>query len=240
MTDFLLKALIVDDEPDAIEILRGLLKDSGKVSVIETVTNPLQAECTIQKYQPDVLFLDIRMPKYDGISLLSNIRKYNHHLNVVYVSAYDSFINEAIKLNVFSYLLKPVDRIELNNLLERIHEKVFRNQEDIQPTKIKLPFKDGFVFLQSEDIFLLEADGNYTKIFTTDGNIYTSSYNMGRISRWIGCNNFLRINRKQFLNSLYLLRVNKKNLLCTAKINGSEFEYNVSRSFLKSFNKGVH
>ncbi len=240
MTDFLLKVLIVDDEPDAIEILRGLLKDSGKFSDIETLTDPLQVECTLQNYQPDVLFLDIKMPKYDGISLLSNIRKYNHQLNVVYVSAYDSYINEAIKLNVFSYLLKPVDRIELNSLLERIHAKVFNNQEVIQPHKIKLPFKDGFVFLQSEDIFLLEADGNYTKIFTTDGNIYTSSYNMGRVSKWIGCDNFLRINRKQFLNSHYLVRVNKKNLLCTAKINGLEYEYKISGSFLKSFKRGVH
>lgn len=235
MPDDLLRVMYVDDEEDAIDIFKKLLNDSGMVSEVITISDPRQVECMVQKHQPDLLFLDIEMPHYDGISLLKNIRLNNQELEVVYVTSHEIYLLNAIKLDVVSYLLKPVNRHELFEILERM---VQRNSKlDINgKNKIKLPVKNGIIYLEIDEIFLLEADGNYTKIFTTDNQIFTSSYNLGRIEQRIPGKHFMRINRKHYLNSKFLVQINKRKLTCIARINKMEFEYEVSRSFIKKFN----
>jgi len=238
-----LKVLIADDEVDAIEVLTDLLQDSGRVSEVQAITESHKTECTVQKIKPDVLFLDIKMPGIDGLTVLENIRQYDQDLPVVYVSAYEKFIPDAIKLHVFSYLLKPVDRQELFELLERLQEKLQETQANKQQSetgqKFKLPVKNGYIYLNSNEIFLLEAEGNYTRIVTTDQQEYLSSYNMGRLAKRIPDGLFHRINRKNYLNCQYLVHINKKELKCTARVNNQEYSYEVSRSFLSTFNKEV-
>ncbi len=232
-----LRVVIVDDENDAIEVLSGLLMDSGHVSRVHPVKESHRVESTILKVKPDALFLDIEMPGIDGLTVLENIREYNQELPVVYVTAYEKYIPEAIKLNVYSYLLKPVDRAELSVLLTRLREKVLGGEESSGQKKFKLPVKDGYVFLETDEIFLLEAEGNYTRIRTVNQKEYLSSYNMGRLVERIPGDSFLRINRKNFLNSKYLVHINKKELQCTARNDGQEIRLDISRSFLTSFNK---
>ena len=234
-----LKVLIVDDESDAIGVLSELLMDSGMVSEVIPLLESHKVECTIQKIQPDVLFMDIKMPGLDGLTILKNIREYDQNLPVIYITAFDKYITEAIKLHVFSYLLKPVDREELFNLLDRLlnQEIIKARPADIQ--KIKLPVKDGYIYLYIDDIFSLEADGNYTRIVTTDQNVFLSSYNMGRLAKRIPGDGFFRINRKNFLNCRYLIQINKKELKCTARIKDKEYSFDISKSFLSQFNRKI-
>lgn len=234
-----LKVLIADDEADAIEVLSNLLKDSGRVSEIQTITESHKIECTLQRIKPDVLFLDIQMPGISGLTVLENIREYDLDLPVVFVSAYEKYIPDAIKLHVFSYLLKPVDRKELGDLLGRLLEKKGGSKEFNDPKKFKLPVKNGYIYLKSEEVYLLEAEGNYTRIVTIDQQEYLSSYNMGRLAQRIPDGLFHRINRKNYLNCQYLIHINKKDLNCTARVNNREYTYEISRSFLSAFNKEV-
>ena len=223
-----LRALIVDDEADALSVLSQLLMDSGKVSEVIPLVESHKVECTLQKSQPDVLFLDIRMPGLDGLAILENIREYDQNLPVIYITAFDKYITEAIKLHVFSYLLKPVDRKELNNLLDKLLDTKSNKTQHTITQKIKLPVKDGYIYLHIDEIFSLEADGNYTRIVTTNQDVFLSSYNMGRLAK-----------RIPGLNCRYLVRINKKELKCTARVNDQDYSFDISRSFLSQFNKEV-
>ncbi|OQY02793.1 MAG: hypothetical protein B6I20_06455 [Bacteroidetes bacterium 4572_117] len=111
------------------------------------------------------------MPDYNGISLLKNLRTYRPALPVVYVTAHKKFAFDAAKLNAFSYLLKPVCREELLLTINKIidyYEKIITGQEKTDK-RIKLPVKDGMIFIEAIEIVSLLADGNYTKISLIDG-----------------------------------------------------------------------
>ena len=188
-----LRVIVADDEADAIEVLRNIFYDTAKVEIVQEITDPLKIECAINKHQPDALFLDIQMSGQNGISVLENIREYNQDLPVVYISAYEHYIKDAIKLNVYSYLLKPVDRQELTELIEKLSELKQKKTEQIH-NKLKLPVKGGYVYLKPEDLLMLEAEGNYTQLKTTSGEEFISSYNMGRLFDKLPAK-FFRINR---------------------------------------------
>jgi DNA-binding LytR/AlgR family response regulator len=229
--------MVVDDEQDAISVLSKLIEDTGRVKQVIALQDSRKVECTIQKEKPDVLFLDIEISEVNGLEILQNIREYDLDLNVVIVSAYKKYIPDAIKLNVFSYLLKPVDREELSVIINKLSDKLISAVPETFDEKIKLPVKDGFVYVTMDDIFFLEAEGNYTWIYTRDEKKYLSSYNMGRLAKKCNNLNLQRINRQQYLNKKYIMRVNRKSRNCTVQINGSERLFEVSKAFLTAFNK---
>lgn len=231
-----LKAIIVDDELDAIEILRSILTDTGKVEVLAEITDVFKVEAALNRLPADVLFLDIEMPGNNGLNLLENIREYNQDIKVVFVTAYDKYISTAIKLNVFSYLLKPVEIDEIEKLIDKILQS--KVNKIITPTKIKIPIKNGNIYLWPNEIIQLRADGNYTNIFTVKNEKYTSSYNMGRLSQLLEGTNFLRINRSCILNCDYLFKIDKLESKCYVRIGEQEHEFHVSKSFIKELNRG--
>lgn len=232
-----IRAIIADDEPDALEVLRNILTDTNKAEVIQEISNPHKIESAINKHKPDVLFLDIEMPRQNGLSLLKNIREYNQELPVIYVTAFDKYMKDAIKLNVYSYLLKPVDRLEINNLIDRLVEHI-KTKEVCRNQKIKLPIKGGYVYLNPQDLLMLEAEGNYTRLKTVNGEEFMSSYNMGRLFDKLPAS-FFRINRGCILNGDFIYKINKSNNTCLARTNDTVMEFEVSGAFITEFNKNI-
>ena len=228
-----IRALLVDDETNALDLLERLLLKTGKVDIIEKISDPFKVERSIVKHKPDALFLDIKMPNFDGVKILENIRVYQQDLPVIYVTASDNFGIEAVKLKAFDYILKPINRKELNNTIDSLINLI----EKKEINKHKLPIQDGFVYLKNEEIFYLKAEGNYTHIFVTTGASYISSYNLGRLTGMLPDNNYLRINRSVFVNSDYLHKVNRKNKTCIIKSNDVEIELKVSTTFLQNASK---
>ncbi|MDX8338462.1 LytTR family DNA-binding domain-containing protein [Draconibacterium sp. IB214405] len=230
-----IRVIIADDEEDAIEVLRNLFTDTGKVEVVQEISNPFKIESAVNKLKPDALFLDIEMPGQNGLSLLENIRSYNQELSVVYITAYHKYIKDAIKLNVYSYLLKPVDRQEVAEVVAKLIDlKQKRSTPNIN--KLKLPVKGGYIYIKPEELLLLEADGNYTRLKTIDEEEYISSYNMGRLLNKLP-SSFFRINRGCVLNGEFIYKINKTNNTCLVRLNGGEIEFNVSGAFITEFNR---
>ena len=233
-----LKVLIADDERDAKKLLSDLIEESGNAQIIDYITESDKIETRVNIIKPDVLFLDIKMPSINGLEILERIRYYNQKLPVVLVTAYDKYIRDAIKLNVFSYLIKPIDRAELNYILQRLLKLRNENiRNDNKSNKIKLPVKNGYAYLKTEELLLLEADRNYTHITTIKGDKFLSSYNLGRLFRLLPDYVFFRISRNRVLNSEYILRVNKCNKTCLIRVQGKESIFDVSNSFISFFNR---
>lgn len=230
-----LKVLIADDEQDAIELLTLLLRENDLVEIIGQISDPHKIESSIHKLKPDVLFLDIVMPGYTGLELVRNLREYNQDLSIVLVTAHQQYITEIINLQVFYCLFKPLDREELSSLISKL--AVHKHLDLSEDTRIKLPVKNGFVYLDQEEILMLEAEGNYTRIITTMNDQYVSSYNMGRLHNRLNMNRFYRVSRGCILNSTYLKRIDTRQNIATIHVNGIDQEIDVSKAFITSFNK---
>jgi two-component system LytT family response regulator len=112
------RAYLVDDEPLALRRLRRLLDDTGRIDVIGQATDPTQAVRELQRWQPDVLFLDIEMPGLSGFDLLEQLG--DPQPLVVFVTAYDRYALDAFKVHSVDYLLKPVEAGELDRALQKL------------------------------------------------------------------------------------------------------------------------
>ncbi|MBK5144949.1 two-component system response regulator BtsR [Budviciaceae bacterium BWR-B9] len=114
----MLRAIIVDDEQPAREELAELLSEVDDLTVIGECSNALEAIQTIHRLQPDVVFLDIQMPKINGLEMAAMLDPANMP-HIVFVTAYDEYAIKAFEQHAFDYLLKPVD-------LQRLTKTIFR------------------------------------------------------------------------------------------------------------------
>ena len=234
-----LKVIILDDEQEALDILSSLLKATEKVEIIKELQDPRKLESSIATLKPDAVFTDIQIPAYNGLEILENIRAYNPIFPVVYVTAHKKFALEASKHSPFDYLLKPVNRKELNHTIDHIISYLNKINKDEVPKndKITLSVKDGLIYVNKNEIFSLIADGNYTNIKLTNGNEYLSAYNLGRIHEQIGNNKFVRINRQTVVNNNYLKEINKREKFCVVSAGDLVVQFDVSRTFLQNIKK---
>ncbi len=113
-----MKAFLIDDEPLAVKRLHRLLADTGRVEVSGSSSDPRAALEQLRALQPDVLFLDIEMPGFNGFDLLEALGE--PQPLVVFTTAYDQYALEAFKVNSIDYLLKPVEPSELNRALDKL------------------------------------------------------------------------------------------------------------------------
>ncbi len=181
LSDMKLKAIIVDDEKNAIKMLRMILdKYCPDIEILDSFSNPRKAVETISKTQFDILFLDIQMPRMTGFQLLKSLDDID--FDVVFTTAYDQYAIEAFKVNAANYLLKPIDEEDLKLSVKRIRDK--RNTEEskiirmlsnihssneLSQFRISVPFNKGIEFIKVRDIVYCKSDNNYTNIYLTDG-----------------------------------------------------------------------
>lgn len=222
------KAMIVDDEHDARELLGTLVSEHPDFSIIATAGSATEALPHITRLQPDLLFLDIQMPVKNGFELVSDLRNLEISIPVIFVTAYDQFAIQAIKASALDYLMKPVDPFELAKAIQK-----FRNQEQkdryqeklesllntVNPTpvtqpKIRFNNRSGYILIHPDDILYLEADANYTHIHLRGNSKETISNNLGMVEKSLPENDFLRISRSVIINMQWLQRVDRINHLC--------------------------
>ncbi len=189
-----LKAIIVDDERLAREHLKAILNEvCPEINVIATADSAESAREMINIHSPDVLFLDIEMPKETGMDFLNSLT--NRKFSVVFVTAYNQYAIKAVKTNAFDYLLKPIDKDELrvtvNNLIayhaqanntlsdSEAKEKLIALLRNISLVKniqkVAIPYSKGYKVIDTDDIILLEGNNNYTNIYLKDSPVILST-----------------------------------------------------------------
>ena len=113
--------IIVDDEPNSIRNLVDDLAAYPEITILDTQTSSQKAKKSIIQYQPDLLFLDIELSTTNGIELLQEIRPYIYHnMHVVFYTAFDKYMIDALRASAFDYLLKPYQSEELHLIIERV------------------------------------------------------------------------------------------------------------------------
>jgi two-component system, LytTR family, response regulator len=122
----MIRAFLVDDEPLAVRRLSRMLTETGRVAVVSTSHDPVDAIAWLSSNSVDVVFLDINMPGMNGFEM---VRMLDPQPTIVFTTAYDNFALEAFKVNSIDYLLKPIDTEQLNRALNKI-ERMGARKED--------------------------------------------------------------------------------------------------------------
>lgn len=163
-----LRAIIVDDERHSLETTAILIrKFCPDVEVIAELQSPIDAVEIINKEEPDLLFLDISMPKMNGFELL-NVLTYKDS-DVIFTTAYDEYALEGFKQGAVHYLVKPIDAEDLVESVQRVKKKRLEGKSSgingmgLKP-KIPISSLNGVELIEVDQIIRCESDGNYTTI----------------------------------------------------------------------------
>ncbi|MCO5248993.1 MAG: LytTR family DNA-binding domain-containing protein [Chitinophagales bacterium] len=205
---------IVDDEEHAVELLKEkLLSVTNYFDEIITFTNSMLAMNAILEVKPDLIFSDIEMPAISGLVLHKKIRELD--IPLIYVTAYSTYAIDAVRLQAFDYLLKPVKESELQHSIERFIENCSKvKSKDItmpfdtfaskQKNKIAISTSEATYFLIIEDILKVEAESNYSKIYLTGDKQILVSKTLKYFEDQLGGVGFMRVHRSFLININHL------------------------------------
>jgi two-component system LytT family response regulator len=236
-----LRSIIVDDEKHAIELLTALLQNIPGVSVEKTFTSPVNALNFVAKNNVDLIFLDVQMPELSGIEFAYKISHFNIHPNIVFVTAHDQYLLEALRLNALDFLLKPVDFSELQQAVQRVKKRSKDGFSDNlkkllqlnQRKKIKFNTRHGFVTFFEDDILYVEADGVYSIIRLVNGKEIIISQNLGKIEKQLSNKALIKIHRSIIVNANYIFEINRGKKECILAVDEVNFKLRVSSEGLK-------
>jgi two-component system, LytTR family, response regulator len=220
-----IKVLLVDDEKAVRMALREILERNFPfVQVVGEASGIPEAVREIHTHNPDLLFLDIEMPGYSGLQLLEFFNPSQINFDIVFVTAFNEYAIRAFKIAAFDYLLKPVDKNELDKTLQRFQHKhqqqriterinllkdSFTANEPL--TQIAVSSLQGIDFIHLSDILLLEASGTYTIIKLVNGSSLTSSKPLGEFEEVLQKSpNFFRTHRSYLINLNQVRRLSSK------------------------------
>ncbi len=172
-----MKVILIDDEKHALITLAHLLEQIEGVEILTTIQDSTQAREIIEKEQPDLVFLDVEMPKMNGFELLEQFNQLD--FKVIFTTAYDQYAIKALKMNAFDYLLKPIDLEDLENSIRKFRENEILTSSDQvaqlakfnvgQMNKLALSTQKGLSFIKVEEIMYFSASGTYTYVFMDSG-----------------------------------------------------------------------
>jgi len=128
-----MKAILIDDEPLALNFLEHQLKKTGSCQVVGKYIDPMKGWEAVERQDVDIVFLDIELPEMDGIELAERLLEHRPGIQVVFVTSYDEYAVRAFELNAIDYLVKPVREERLLNTLQRLERNVRTQSEQTPP-----------------------------------------------------------------------------------------------------------
>lgn len=208
----MLKALIIDDEPYCCEILAAMLEaDCPDININQICNNGADGLTAIHKNSPDIVFLDVEMPKMNGFEMLEQLPAVNFHL--IFTTSYDQYALKAIRFSAIDYLLKPIDREELKKAVEKVRQRIqiplpqqleILMQKIKQPSspvnKIALPTMEGLQMIPVDSIVSCESDDNYTYFKLKSGKKLLVTRSLKEIEESLEQHSFIRVHRSYLVN----------------------------------------
>ena len=213
----MLTAIIIDDEQKGRIALRQKLQDyCATVQLTGEAENGEEGIKLIEKNNPDIVFLDIEMPRMDGFEMLHRLSEKKFHL--IFTTAYDQYAIKAFKVAAFDYLLKPIDIEELKSAISKINslspviteKKLAVLEQNLEGknvfSKIAIPTLEGLLFFNMRDIIHLEASSNYTTIYFNNHPKLIASKTLKDFEELLPANIFFRTHHSHIINLSFIKR----------------------------------
>jgi len=213
-----IKAVIIEDEEPAVNLLLNYLKGKDNIEIKAVCNDGFAGLKAVSEIKPDLIFLDVQMPKINGFEFLEVIDPVP---NVIFTTAFDEYAVKAFDANAVDYLLKPFgkDRFleALDKAIERINNKsdvalnvkslITAKQNSNDPlNRIVVKKKSNIHIIDIEDIIYIEADGDYVKIHT-ETEKFLKENTMKFYEKKLNNTNFIRIHRSYILNVKFLDKI---------------------------------
>ncbi len=207
----MIKALIIDDEPLARSIVIEYLLDHPEIEVVQECNDGFEGLKAIQQHKPDLIFLDVQMPKISGFEMLELV---DYQLQVIFTTAFDEFAIKAFESSALDYLLKPFSKERFDKALQKwtFTGKEDNSQKAENPQVSNLPVPDNqrivvkknnnIRIVPVSEIMYLEAYDDYVKIHTKD-DVFLKKKTMSHFENQLNPREFVRIHRS------YLLQVDQ-------------------------------
>lgn len=214
-----IRVLIIDDEEPARNLLTNFLSDYKNIEIIGECADGFSAVKQINELQPDLIFMDIQMPKLSGLEVLELIEKMPL---IVFVTAFDEFAINAFELNAVDYLLKPYSKKRFAEALEKVRQKIELNiipkekyqkvKETVDSTKIleriAVKVRTKIEIIAVENIIVFEAQDDYIQIYSDKGK-YLKNMTMKYLEEHLDSNIFQRTHRSFIVNINNIERIEK-------------------------------
>lgn len=224
--------IIIDDDDFARETLEELLREIPQIKLLKSLSDSAMAIKHLATLKPDLVFLDVNMPKKTGIDIQKEIIQLNLKTKVIFTTAHEEFVLEAFKNQAFDYLVKPVKKSELHETLFRFFKDEHNSDSnEVQSASSEIVFKNaiGSLVLKKEDIIYVEADGSYTKIYLINGDKEILSKNIGKVEALFNTAPFFKISRSHIINLKYLKKTDRLNKKVLLIVDNKTFHLKVSR-----------
>lgn len=212
-----IRAIIVDDEDLARVSLKLSLNKFEHISIVDECVNGFEAIKSVKKYKPDVLFLDIQMPKLNGFDVVELLAEDTP--NIIFVTAYDEYAIKAFDANALDYLLKPVNQERLKVAIERLDEKIATrvkpkyqhvmqnlSQNNLPLQRILVKENTKVNVIPVNEISHIEAQDDYVLIHTKH-KTYIKNERISRLETELDPQIFLRLHRSYLVNLDYISRI---------------------------------
>ncbi len=227
----IIRSIIVDDEKHGRENLAGLLMEYCPGVEINGEADSVEAAITLIKEQtPDLVFLDIEMPRANGFKLLEHMKDFP--FEVIFVTAYDNYAIKAIRFSAADYILKPINHHELKAAVEKVTERIKQKQQNErlkslyhnlnQPDspRLGLPADDRIEFVDVMSILRCQGEGNYTHIYFEGNNHLLVSKSLYEFEELLQEFSFLRVHRAHLVNIKHVVAYIRSE--CSLKLSNGD------------------
>jgi len=207
----MLQAIVIDDEPKALEVVRELTQKVTFVEVKGYFTDSFEALGFMQQNQIDLLFLDINMPDISGIQF---VKAMPDPPMIVFTTAYSEFAVEGFELNAIDYLLKPFSLVRFLKACNKAYEQYRLRQKIKSPDPLPAVFiKSGYeqIRLELDSVLYAESSGNYVQFVTRDRKI-ASRLTMAEAEALLPAGFFMRIHRSYIVALKHIVKFDRKTV----------------------------
>ncbi|MBZ5857256.1 LytR/AlgR family response regulator transcription factor [Flavihumibacter profundi] len=208
----MLKAIVLDDEPLALEVVKSMTEKVSFVDVLAYFANAFEAMDFLKKNPVDLVFLDIKMPDITGIDFLKSLA---NPPMVIFTTAYSEHAVESFELDAIDYLLKPFSMVRFLKACNKAYEADGRRARQTEENK-----KPDYIFIKSgyeqirillADILYAEGSGNYVQ-FVLDNKKIASRLTMGEAEEILPKSAFIRIHRSYIVAKQHIQKIDRKSV----------------------------
>ena len=207
------KVLICEDEPLAVRALREYLKDVDWIEVVGDARTGPDAVRLIQKLEPDLVFLDVRMPGLTGLEVLETI---THHTAIIFTTAFDEYALSAFEFGALDYLVKPFGRDRLLESLDRVRVRLVGEgltgktgpPDSSYATRLFARQRGGIVPIHVDQIVRIDATSGGVSLVTQDAT-FSSDASLGEVQERLNPKEFIRIHRGHLVNLSHVAKIEK-------------------------------
>ena len=238
----MIKVVLIDDEPLARSIISDYLAEYGEITIVEECNDGFEGAKAVMQHQPDLIFLDVQMPKISGFEMLELL---DQQPAVIFTTAFDEYAIRAFEKHAIDYLLKPINKTRFDKALSKFleHRELTNKTEKDQTKKMLEDVNTSYAPLErvvvktgskinvipTESIICLEADDDYVRLHTADG-MYLKNRTMSFFEKELDANTFVRIHRSYIIRVDSIVRLEPFEKDSHVAILTNNLRVNVSKS----------